>query len=511
MFPVTHPNEPSIPSIDGIRLDRSRGDALYLQLAQAIRERIAAGALSPGTKLPSTREAAESLGVNRATVVEAYRWLRDEGWVRSGVGAGTFVLGGGGGDPARQGDADRFWSGWVAASPRPVRPTTHPDAPVDLIRLTSPTADPAAFPLDDFREVINAILAREGAACLDYGPPDGYGPLRALIAERLRAQGVEVDPGRVVLVNGSQQGLELIFRLVNARGGTLLVEEPTYQLAIRTARSLRVKSRGVPMDASGLRVDRLESILDEVGDGFLYTMPVFQNPTGVCLSEERRARLLALSAERSLPILEDHFDAELDYRGDAPRPLLAEGSPHQVMLLGTFSKILFPGLRVGWLVVPEPLLGSLSEMKVCADLSGGLLTQMALYEFCRQGLLDAHLARIRARNGRRLDAMLDALEKEMPAGSTWTRPTGGMTLWVRLPGGLDSDRISDEAMRRGVAVNAGSLFHLDGGGRDGLRLCFVREDEDRIRQGIRILSETVQEELARVPSRDREGAAAPIL
>ncbi len=504
------PSEPTIRSIEGIHLDRQEGDALYLQLAQGIVKRILSGGLPVGARLSSTREAAEALGVNRATVVEAYRWLKDEGWVRSGVGAGTFVCSGRR-DRASSGGADHFWERWVESSPRPLPPASLPDAPADLIRLTSPTADPAAFPIEDFREIVDGIFAREGPACLDYAPPDGYPPLRELIAERLRTRGVEVDARRVVLVNGSQQGMELIFRLLLARGGTLLVEEPTYQHAIRTARSLGVPARGVPIDSDGLRIDRLESILEDSEGGLLYTMPVFQNPTGLSLSDERRARLLALAAERRMPILEEHFDAELDYRGETPRPLLAEGAPRHVILLGTFSKILFPGLRVGWLVVPEPLIGPLSEMKVCADLSGVLLTQMALYEFCRRGMLDEHLTRMRERNGLRLQAMLAALEEEMPAGVSWTRPTGGMTLWMRLPAGVDSDRVSDEATRRGVAVNAGSLFYLDGGGRDGLRLCFVREDEERIRKGIRILAETLVDEFARRPAREREGAAAPIL
>jgi 2-aminoadipate transaminase len=243
----------------------------------------------------------------------------------------------------------------------------------------------------------------------------------------------------------------------------------------------------------------------------LYTMPVFQNPTGLTLSRDRRTRLLALASERGLPIVEDHFDAELDYRGDAPPPLLAQGSPQNVVMLGTFSKILFPGLRVGWIVVPEPLIGPLSEMKVCADLSGGLLTQMALYEFCRRGLLDTHLARIRERNGSRLAAMNSALDAHMPPGVRWTRPTGGMCLWLRLPKGLDADELAGEALRRGVAVSAGTAFHTNGGGWDGLRLCFIREDEERIRTGIRMLAETIESGIARRSPRESEGAAAPIL
>jgi 2-aminoadipate transaminase len=371
--------------------------------------------------------------------------------------------------------------------------------PEGTIRFTSPTADPTAFPLPEFRAALDAVLEREGASCLDYAPPDGYRPLRDLIASRLAGRGVAIDPARIVLVNGSQQGIDLMLRLLVPPGRTLLVEGPTYQLVLRAARALGRDVRAVPMDGQGLRVDRLAQVLESTSAGMLYTMPVFQNPTGLSLSKERRRALLDLSLAKGLPILEDHFDAELDYAGDAPPPLLAEGSPPGVVLLGTFSKILFPGLRIGWLVVPEPLVGPLSEMKVCSDLSNGLITQMALHEFCVRGSLDRHLEKVRERNRRRLETLLRSLERTMPPAVRFTRPTGGMTVWLRLPKGIDSDTVSGEALRRGVAVTPGTAFHPDGGGRDAVRLCFVREDEERIAEGVRRLAETIRELTARDP------------
>ncbi|MDM7914914.1 MAG: PLP-dependent aminotransferase family protein, partial [Candidatus Eisenbacteria bacterium] len=354
--------------VDSIQLDRSGDKPLYLQLGEILRQQMASGRLPVGAKLPATRELSDALSVNRATVVEAYRWLRLQGWVRSGVGSGTYVTGralGFGGDAnlvqSRPGtgagvladaEGDGFWSSRIEELPRP-EAKSETQAPAWTIRFTSPTADPDGFPIDEFRSVLEEVLDREGARSLDYGPPDGYGPLRELIAERLARQSVRVDPSQVLLVNGSQQGLDLVFRMLVPKGRTLILEEPTYHLALRTARALRLPVAAVPLDAEGLRIDRLERVLDETDAGMLYTMPVFQNPTGLNLSAERRERLLSLSAERKLPVVEDHFDAELDYRGDAPPPLLSHGSPQNVVLLGTFSKILFPGLRVGWMVVPE--------------------------------------------------------------------------------------------------------------------------------------------------------------
>lgn len=523
--PVKRSNRP----LDGIHLDRRVDEPLYMQLVHEIQERIRTGRIAGGAKLPSTRAAAVKLRVNRITIVDAYRVLREQGWVRSGVGAGTFVLGpaDAGGRRTMEGDAIStsggsvpidfggvsFWASRLNEMPRPDTNRGGGDAGAAMIRLTSPTADPESFPVAEFREVLDEIFRREGAACLDYGPVDGYAPLRTEIAAILGRKGVRVDPGRILLVNGSQQGLELAFRLLAGNGRSLIVEEPTYHLALRTARALGLRVYGVPVDEEGLRIDRLERLLDDTRPGLLYTMPVFQNPTGVSLSPARRRRLLSLTAERGLPILEDHFDGELGYRGDAPPPLLGERpQAENVLLLGTFSKILFPGLRVGWLVVPEPLVGPFSEIKICSDLSGGLLTQMALYEFCKRGFLDTHLDRIRARNRGRLEATLDALESSMPAGVRWWRPAGGMCVWVRLPRGIDGDLLAAEAERRGVAVSPGSAFHSRAeDGRDAVRVCFVRETEERIRAGVRLLSEAIRDEVDRIGARESEGAAAPIL
>ena len=500
--------------LDEFHLNRAEATPLYLQIAEAVRGAIRSGRLAGGEKLPPTRDLAGRLDVNRTTVVAAYRCLRDEGWVESGIGAGTFVRDGAGSgaeDPRRRAEEGAsFWASRIPEMPRP-EPRWLPHAGDGSILFTSPTADPELFPVDRFRDVLDRVIRREGAACLDYGPPEGYGPLRDLVAERLARRGASVDRSRVLLVNGSQQGLEIALRLLVPRGRFLLVEEPTYPLALRTARLLDLPVRGVPVDHEGLRVDALERILAETPAGMLYTMPVFQNPTGATLSAGRRRQLLALAARHGLPIVEDDYDAELDYGGEAPGPLLAEGSPPGVVLLGTFSKILFPAPRVGWLVVPEALVGPAREMKTCADLSSGLLAQMALHQFCREGELDLHLARVRDRNGRRLAAMLAALEEEMPASARWTRPAGGMTLWVWLPAGLDSDAVADEAMKRGVAVSPGTMFFHDGRGRDGLRLSFIRESEERIREGIAVLAGTIREMLARPGARDRAGAQAPVL
>lgn len=228
----------------GVHLDRSSKKPLYLQLASMIRGRILEGGLPEAARLPSTRDASEALGVHRATVVEAYRHLRDQGWVRSGVGSGTYVVRRGDGGTTDPGHPETsFWSSRLSDLPRAEAGRQQNPVPLGAIRLTSPTADPAAFPFPEFRDALDRVFLREGPRCLDYGPPDGYAPLREVIAARLARQGVVVDPSRVILVNGSQQGLELIMRLLVPQGRALLIEEPTYHLALRAARAQASGSR----------------------------------------------------------------------------------------------------------------------------------------------------------------------------------------------------------------------------------------------------------------------------
>lgn len=500
-----------------IALDRGSGTPLYLQIAVAIRSSIESGAIPGGSRLPSSRAIAEELSVQRKTVVQAFSLLREEGWLSAGVGQGTFVrrqlsetkeplFSGGAEDPrlaTNGGDPDAGGFAWEAVLPSSEQSNDlwqywlRDTGAQDAIRFTGATADPAHFPTQDVQSILEEVLRTSGARALDYGPAAGYLPLREWLADRLVRRGIDADAERLLIVNGSQQALDLVARLLVREGDRVLVEEPSYSNGFRLLQAHGAEVDTVRLDAGGIEIESLERACEKGRAQMLYAMPLFQNPTGVVLEEDRIEPILSICRRHRVPIVEDHFDAELVYEGEPPVPIAAHDRSGQVILIGSFSKILFPGFRLGWMVVPRPLLGMIQDLKQLTDLSTGLFAQQVMDLYCRRGLLDEHLVRVRAINGKRLRTMLESMEKEFPADVAWTRPRGGMTVWVQLPSGVDSLALLETVRRSGVEFSPGPLFFPNGGGSGFLRLCCVRETEERIRRGVHILGEAIREHASR--------------
>ena len=350
--------------------------------------------------------------------------------------------------------------------------------------------------------IVDEVFSTHGAQALEYGPPEGLASIREWVAARLSERGVRARAEQVVIVSGSQQGLDLICRLLLGEGDMVLVEEPGYSSGFRLFQANGARVAGVPLDEQGIRLDLLNEASARSSSRLLYLMPNFQNPTGLSLASERIEPLLEICARRRLPVVEDQFDSDLFYHGGPPQPLKARDQDELVVLLGSFSKILFPGLRLGWMVVPRPLMAPMRALKQMADFSSSLLAQYAMDLYCRRGMLDRHLERVRAIYGNRLRVMLAALEDEFPSGARWTRPNGGLTMWVNLPRGVQALELLTEARREGVDFSPGLLFYPNGGGAESLRLSHIRETEERIRRGIRILGDLLKRSHA-------EGSAAP--
>jgi len=381
-----------------------------------------------------------------------------------------------------------------------------------MIRLAGAVPDPSTYPSERMRKVIHDVLRREGADALAYGPPAGYASLREVIATRTTQSGAPVRPDDVLIVAGSQQGLDLIGRLMIGEGDSVLVEAPTYSNALQIWRLYGARVVGVPMDEDGLSPTQFGAALRRVRAKFVYVMPTFQNPTGLSMDEPRRREIMRIAREAEVGVIEDHFDADLRYSGVPVPPLRAYDTAGQVILLGTFSKMLFPGLRVGWIIAPREVRERLLEMKLACDLATSLPAQMALAEFCVRGELDRHLEKVRKLHAGRLRAMLDAIDTYFPENISTTRPQGGMTLWCTLPDGGDALEILEMAEERGLSIAPGVWFFPDGDGRRHFRLSFVGEGEDRIRKGIEILGSVIRTHLARRRApRRREGETAPFL
>jgi 2-aminoadipate transaminase len=382
----------------------------------------------------------------------------------------------------------------------------------DVISFAGGLPAPEVFPTAEVAAAADKVLREQGTSALQYAPTEGYLPLRELLVRHMARYGVRVRPQNVLVTSGSQQGLDLIGRLFVNPGDRVLTESPTYLGALQAWSAYQADYLTVPIDDDGLDVGRLEAQL-RAGPKFLYALPNFQNPAGVTLSLERRRRLVELANHYGTPIVEDDPYGQLRYEGDHLPPIVeidaelhgcAKGEcdfTGDVLYLSTLSKTLAPGLRVAWVVAPESVISRLVQMKQGADLHSSPFCQMVAYEVARDGFLDCHVRRIRALYGERREAMLAACERHLPPGVRFTRPQGGLFLWLTLPEGLDSTELLQRALAEAkVAFVPGPAFYPRGGGERTCRLNFSYCGPDLIDEGLRRLGRVVGEMLARTAS-----------
>lgn len=487
-----------------IQLDRRVSRPLYLQIKDKLQERIEQGTLLPGTKLPPSRTLAEELDVSRVTVVNAYAELEAEGLAEAHVGRGTFVS-----DPRRPG---REWRDnpfdWRTTLLRPpgvsasgmLADMLHLAQQPDLISfaLGAPATD--LLPARQFRQAVNRVLRRDGAAALQYDDAAGCAPLRKAIVDLLSSAGVASRSNDIVVTSGSQQALDLAARVLTEPGDVVLTESPTYLGALDAFQAHGLKVRGVPMDDKGMQIDALEESIVRHGPSLIYTIPAFHNPTGTTMAESRRQRLLALARQHQFLILEDGVCSELCYEGSRPLPLKALDEGQRVVYVNSFSKFLLPGIRVGYMVASGRIRERLVAAKRATDLFTSSLLQRALFEYLEQGYLEPHLACVRRAYKARRDAMLTALDRHLPPGARWTRPRGGLCLWVTLPPSINTSQLYLTAIDHGVAFAVGGVFFPQNPTSSSLRLNFAAHPVERIEEGVRRLGRAIEEERGTAPA-----------
>ncbi len=367
----------------------------------------------------------------------------------------------------------------------------------EIISFAGGLPAPEVFPLEEIRAAADRVIGEHGRNALQYGPTEGCLPLRELLCRHMGRYGIEVTPANILITSGAQQGLDLLGKLFINSGDRILTEQPTYLGALQAFTAYQARYITVPVDDDGLRTDLLEDAL-RAGPKFMYVLPNFQNPAGVTLSLERRWQLVELASHYGVPIVEDDPYGQLRYEGEHLPPLVKldavyhgneTGRPFHgdVIYLGTLSKTLAPGLRLGWMVAPEEVMVRLVQMKQGADLHTSTFGQMLAYEVARGGFLDRHVRRIRAVYGERRNAMLTAMDRHFPPEVLWTRPRGGLFLWATLPEGMDSKALLAEALKEKVAFVPGDAFHANGGGERTMRLNFSYCTPEVIEEGIRRL------------------------
>ena len=480
-----------------IPLDRDNRIPLFQQVQNHLRTHIQTGQLAPGTRLPATRQLAKDLEISRITVQNAYANLESEGLITNREGSGAYVASSGllkTAVTATSLSSLPLWQQNLSEptnnilSPDPTQPP-HPD----LISFTG-VGDPKQFPLKDFYKSLRTIFQQKGIEALAYGELGaGYLPLRQTIAHILASQGIQTHPENVLITTGSQQALALVCQVLLKPGDVVLVEQPTYNMALDLFRALDLKIVGVPIDKNGLQVEQLEPLLQQYHPKLLYTIPNFQNPSGICLSKERRWQLLTLAERYNLPILEDDFVGDLRYNGRSLPAIKALDPDGRVIYVGTFSKMLMPGLRVGYLVADGPVFDRLVQLKQVNDLTTSSLIQHTLNEYVSVGRYQSHLRRSVRLYRKRRDAMVAAIEKHLPSDVQVIPPQGGLFVWLRLPDALSASALLPLAAQVGVAYAPGSWFFPDPEeGRSYLRLNFAVQTSEAIDEGIRRLGKIIR-------------------
>lgn len=358
-----------------------------------------------------------------------------------------------------------------------------------IISFAGGLPSPKTFPVDAMRDAADRVLRDEGAAALQYAASEGYGPLREWVAQDLRKQGMTVAPEQVLITTGSQQGLDLVAKILIDTGSKVLVETPTYLGALQAFTPMEPQFVSVASDEQGLLPEDLRRQAHDAR--MLYVLPNFQNPTGRTLSAERRQAIAQVALDTGLPIVEDNPYGDLWF-DQAPPPAISASLPEHSIYLGSFSKILAPGLRLGYVVAPPAVYPKLLQAKQAADLHTPSFNQRVVARVLETGFITQHIPHIRALYKAQCEAMLAAMDQHLaPLGVQYNRPQGGMFLWVRLPAGLDAAALLPAAVAQGVAFVPGSAFYADSADPRALRLSFVTASVDDIRTGIAQLAATV--------------------
>ena len=475
---------------------KDRRSPLYLRLTNSIRTCIESGTLVENDKLPPDRELAKLLKVDRSTIARAYDQLEADGLISSHVGRGTFV---------KQHQAERsikpqavtgdkpntiVWADKFSRASQDVSFIAQRQLPLnntntDAISFSAGAPTDEFFPQKEFQEIVSSLLASEKSLeMFGYSQPEGHPALREQVQIYLKKQGINVADDELLILSGSQQGIDLVGRTLLDPNDVVLMEDPTYFWAICNFTACGARCTPVATDEHGLRLDQFESAASRVNAKLMYTMPSFQNPTGSTMPLDRRHKLLELARKHGVPILEDNFVGDLSYGESLPSLRSLDTDGGTVIYQGTFSKALCPGLRLGWLVAPEPLMTRLRLAKRTCDLSTNSMAQVILAEYLKRGLYAEHLAVVQAEYKTRLEVMCDALTRHASQWLTWRKPAGGMFIWAKLPPGYSARELFAFAEREGVTFSPGDVFFSFAGRQEFMRLTFIQQQPELIEEGV---------------------------
>ncbi|MCK5147388.1 PLP-dependent aminotransferase family protein [bacterium] len=492
-----------------IDINPKNKNPLYQQIIRQLAALIDSNSLRPGDRLPATRQLARQLGVHRSTVVRAYDELLALGYIHSQQGGYSTVR-------QKQKLAtsskqhSKTYFRWEEALSQSAKQTIDKIWTPGSINKNKHQLDFESFDLDQrmipvetIRKSINHALCDEGADLLKYGPSAGYYPLRKLIARRLAVHAIKVLPEEILITHGAQHGMDLVLRLLTNTGDAITIEDPTYGLFLPLTAAHRLKVHGIPMLSTGMDLDVFEKLIHDQHIKLIYTMPNFHNPTGITTDQHHRERLLELCVKHNIVIIEDAFDEEMKYFGRVPLPIKSMDRQGNVIYLGTFSKVLSPGMRMGWIAAPTPCIDAMTYFRRALDLSSPLPLQAAITRILRRDDFEKHIQRLHRAFRQRMLAAIKTLRQNLPAQVQWTPPSGGYLIWLTLVDiPLTEHRIIAALNREGILVSPGSRFSVNSNPWPCFRISISQRDKDEIINGLKLLCNVLKQLYGIAPNKD---------
>lgn len=464
----------------------------YLQIKNYLADLIQKGLLQNGERLPATRELSELFKVSRNTIVQAYQVLEAEGLIEIIKGQGAFVIGE---RIPSEVVSNLEWEGLVTKSAKEAVALDIEKHELKwergMISFKSIAPDQTLFDLIEFKKAFLNQIALEGEKLLNYGYARGYRPFLKYLVQYLEQKGVNTKGKEILVTNGFTEGLNLVLKALTAPGDRIICENPTHNTALKIMRLFELKICGVPMSPEGIDLERLEATLATGSRGIGYLIPSYQNPTGLVMTPEKRLAVLELFRKYQTPLIEDGFNEELRYSGAHIAPLLAlDGAGNQIVYLGSFSKILFPGLRIGWIMADQKLIAYLESLKRSLNIHTSFLDQAVLVEYLQSGAFEKYLKKVGRVYKEKYETAVKLARELIPCRRIWGE--GGLHLWIELEK-LEARVVLEKCYRRGVVFMPGDLFYTDNSVQNTFRLGIARIDQLTMRTGFEIIGKVIRE------------------
>jgi DNA-binding transcriptional MocR family regulator len=465
---------------------------VYVQIKEYIKQMISRGMLQEGQKLPSTRELCEILHVSRNTVIEAYNCLQDEGFIDTMGGKGTFVA------FKAVNCADACNLDWLNRISYEARQAEQLDIMKQgityekgMISFTSIAPDEKYFDIDSLKKAFLAKIPLEGKKLLNYGYAKGYRPLMQHILKYMESKGLDTGGKDILITNGFTEGFDLVLSALCDKGQKVICENPTHNTAIKVMKLHGLEPVGIAMDNDGMNLGELSKTLSENDMRLAYLIPSYHNPTGIVMPPEKRADILNIFSKYKVPVIEDGFNEELRYSGSHITPLIAcNGKGNNVIYIGSFSKILFPGLRIGWVIGDENLIYYIESLKRSRNIHTSSFDQALLYQYLYEGNFDKYIKKVRKIYKEKYETALRYTKEFIPCKNV--SGEGGLHIFVELEHSIDSRIVLEQCCKKGVVFTPGDIFFTDNTGKNTLRLGFSRVDNEEIKKGIKIIGEVIR-------------------